>query len=154
MRLVGGIGDEENWVLLWLTGLCSVKLSSNYLLIGGVELPPCCFSWSDPVLEFTGSLVGLMVSFKNTSQNCCCQGHCPLWLDTADPHLYRRLSNTSRLVQPPVESLLFYPRSWCTQILFVLFKSGISVFPSPMEVLKPNPTDLQSQIPWGFLVPW
>ena len=37
------------------------------------------------------------------------------------------------------------------KVLFVPFKS--LCFPSPVEVLKSNPPDLQSQIPWGFSVP-
>ena len=32
-------------------------------------------------------------------------------------------------------------------------KSGVSVFPSPMEFLQSNPTDLQRQIHRGFLLP-
>ena len=39
------------------------------------------------------------------------------------------------------------------KILFVPFKSGVSVCPSPVKVLQSNPTNLQNQIPWGFLVP-
>ena len=38
------------------------------------------------------------------------------------------------------------------KILCVPSKSGVSVSPSSMEVLQSNPTGLQSQIPWGFLV--
>ena len=38
-------------------------------------------------------------------------------------------------------------------VLFVPSNSGISVSPSPVEVLKLNPTGLQSQILWGFPVP-
>ena len=32
-------------------------------------------------------------------------------------------------------------------------KTGVSVSPSPVEVLWSNPTGLQGQIPWGFSVP-
>ena len=32
------------------------------------------------------------------------------------------------------------------------FKIGVSVSPSPVEVLKSNPTGLQGEIPWEFPV--
>ena len=38
------------------------------------------------------------------------------------------------------------------KVLFVPSKSFC--FPSSMEILKLNPADLQSQIPWGFLHPF
>ena len=37
--------------------------------------------------------------------------------------------------------------------LFVPLKTGVSVSPSPMEVLYSNSTGLQGQILWGFPVP-
>ena len=51
------------------------------------------------------------------------------------------------LAQSPVGSLLLSSASWCTQGFVVPSKS-----PSHVEVLKSNPTSLQSQIPWGFSV--
>ena len=54
------------------------------------------------------------------------------------------------LAQCPVGSMLL---SWCAQVLFVPYKSGVSVSLSPLKVLQSNPTGLQSQIPWGFPVP-
>ena len=41
--LMGGTGDGKNRVLLWWAGACSVKLSSNCLLMGGVVHPPWYF---------------------------------------------------------------------------------------------------------------
>ena len=38
------------------------------------------------------------------------------------------------------------------ETLCVPCKSGVSVFPSPVEILQSNPTGLQAQIPWGLLV--
>ena len=32
-------------------------------------------------------------------------------------------------------------------------KTGVSVYPSPMEVFESNPTGLQGKIPWGLPVP-
>ena len=67
------------------------------------------------------------------------------------PHLCWRLPNTHRqvwlsllwghcsfLLHPGTHKTLLCPPSVC--------------FPSPVEVLKSNPTGLQSQIPWGFSV--
>ena len=39
------------------------------------------------------------------------------------------------------------------KIFFVPSKSGVSISPSPVEILKSNATRLQSHIPWGFPVP-
>ena len=39
------------------------------------------------------------------------------------------------------------------EILCAPYKSEISVFPNPMELLQPNPTGLQSQMLWGLLFP-
>ena len=50
-------------------------------------------------------------------------------------------------------SLLLPPGSWWATTLCVPSKSGISVFPSPVEVLQSNPTSLQSLILWEFLSP-
>ena len=36
---------------------------------------------------------------------------------------------------------------------FCANKNGVSVSPSPVEVLQSNPTDCQSQISWGLLIP-
>ena len=36
----------------------------------------------------------------------------------------------------------------------VLSKNGVTVSASPVEVLQSDPTGLQSQLPWGFLVPF
>ena len=33
-------------------------------------------------------------------------------------------------------------------------KTGVTVSPSPVEVLQSNPIGCQSQRPWGFLVPF
>ena len=57
------------------------------------------------------------------------------------------------LAQRPVGSLFLSRRSWCAQVLFVPYKSGVSVSLSPLKVLQSNPAGLQSQIPWGFSVP-
>ena len=37
------------------------------------------------------------------------------------------------------------------KILFMSSKTGISVSPSPVEVLKSNPAGLQGPVPWGSL---
>ena len=74
---------------------------------------------------------------------------------TATPHLCRRPSNTiGRLgsVSCGVTHSSFPLRPAVPKILCVPSKSGVSVSPSSMEVQQSNPTGLQSQIPWGFLV--
>ena len=54
----------------------------------------------------------------------------------ADPHLHRRPSHQQVvLVQSPVELLLFSSGSWCARGFVVPSKTGVSVSPSPVEVL-------------------
>ena len=57
------------------------------------------------------------------------------------------------LAQCSVGSLFLSRGSWCAQVLFVPYKSGVSISLSPLKVLQSNPAGLQSQIPWGFSVP-
>ena len=49
--------------------------------------------------------------------------------------------------------LLFSLRSWCAETLCVPSKSEVSVLSSPVELLQSNPTEFQSQILWGLLLP-
>ena len=76
------------------------------------------------------------------------------WWATAIPHLCRRCSNASRCVW---FSLLWGHCSFplgpgAHKILCVPSRSGVSVSPSPVEILQSNPAGLQSQILWGFPV--
>ena len=57
------------------------------------------------------------------------------------------------LVQSPMGSLLLPPVADAHTTLCVRSKSGVSVPPSPVEVLQSNPTSLQSLILWEFLLP-
>ena len=75
-------------------------------------------------------------------------GHC--W-----PRLCRRPSNShGRSGSVSCGSLLLSPGSWCTQDFFLcVCPLRVSVSPSPLGVEELNPFVLQSQIPWGFLIP-
>ena len=69
------------------------------------------------------------------------------------PHLHWRLMDTHRQFWL---SLLW---GHCSFLLGpgahkVLSVPSKGLFPSPVEVLQSNPTGLQSQIPWGFWVPF
>ena len=57
------------------------------------------------------------------------------------------------LIQSPVGLRFLSPGSWCFVLFLPPSKCGVSVSPSPVELLQSNPTGLQSQIPWEFLVP-
>ena len=83
-----------------------------------------------------------------------------LWWATTDPCLHRESSNARRLIwfsllwshcSLPVGSLLLFPGAH--KILCVPHETGVSISPSPVEVLWSNCAGLQIQIPWGFLVP-
>ena len=133
----------------------------------GAVLPPSqfCLSWGDPALGSMGSVVGLMATSKRahtkgTSQDCCFQ--CPpppapcshsrpmlTHASTGDPPILACMSGKSLVgghysfpLGPDVHRFLFVPSH-----------SGVSVSPSPVEVLQFNLTGLQSQTLWGFWVP-
>ena len=105
-----------------------------------------------------------MVQLRATSKRVYTKGNLPrqllpvplsLWWAAADSGLHRRLSNTSRSV---CFSFLWSHCSFplnlvVCRVLFASFTTGVSVSPSPVEVLESNPADFQGQIPWGFPVP-
>ena len=77
------------------------------------------------------------------------------WWATAEPHLCRIPSNTSRWVW---FSLLWGHCSFplgpdAHTTLYVPSISGVSVSPRPVKVLQSNPASLQSLILWKFLLP-
>ena len=57
------------------------------------------------------------------------------------------------LVQSPMGSLLLSLGPDAHTTCSVPSKSGVSVFPSPVEVLQSNPASLQILILWEFLLP-
>ena len=90
----------------------------------------------------------------NTSQNCCCQFLCP--------HSEPQLPPTSAVDLPilagrsgPVSYgvTAFFPQgAGMHKTLCVPSKSGVSVSPSPVEILQSSPAGLQSQNRWGLLL--
>ena len=90
---------------------------------------------------------------RSTSQNFCCQ--CPFPHGEPQRHpasagdpltLAGRSGSVSFGVTVPSPCIL-------THTLFcVPSKSGVSVSPSPVEVLQSNPTSLQNLILWEFLL--
>ena len=123
-------------------------------------LPGSCLAWGDSALRSVDSMVRLMVTSRRVNAN----GDLPrqllpaapfLWWTPADLCLHRRPSNTRRYLGFSVLwSHCSLPLSLGTcKVLFVPSKTGVSVSPSPVEVLLSNPTGLQSQVPWGFPVP-
>ena len=90
----------------------------------------------------------------NTSQNCPHQGLCTQWA-TANPHLCRRPSKTSRYTWPRLLwGHCFFPLdSGVHETFCVPSRSGVSVSPNPVEVLQSNPPGFQSQILLRRLLP-
>ena len=93
------------------------------------------------------------MSPRETFPDCCYQDHCP-W---AEPLLTHASTG-----DPPTPAGSF-GSVFCGvtapflsfgghKVLFMPSKIGVSLSPSPMEVLLSNPTGLQGQIPWGFPV--
>ena len=89
-----------------------------------------------------------------TSQYGCCQCLCPYCepqpplASAGDPLI---LAGRSGPVSYGVT--VFFPLVLVHTRLCVPSNSGVSVSPSPVEVLQSNPTGLQSQILWGLLFP-
>ena len=91
---------------------------------------------------------------RSTSQNFCCQCPCPHGepqpppASAGDPPtLAGRSGSVSCGVTSPSPLVLMHT------LLCAPSKSGVSVSPSPVEVLQSNPTSLQSLILWEFLLP-
>ena len=84
---------------------------------------------------------------RNTSQNFCCQCPCPRGetepppASAGDPPI---LAGRSGSVSMGSLLLLLGPDAHTT--LCVPSKSGVSVSPSPVEILQSNPASLQSLI--------
>ena len=111
-----------------------------------VVWPVATQHWSLPG-SLVGTLGGLMP--RSTSQNFCCQSQCPCPHGEPQPlpRLCRRpstLAGRSGSVSYGVTASS--PGSHCTHYLCVPSKNGVSVSPSPVEVLQSNSASLQSLI--------
>ena len=90
----------------------------------------------------------------STSQNPCCQ--CPCLL--GEPQLPPTSAGNPPTPAGRSGSVSYgvtAPSPWVlvSTLFCVPSKSGVSVSPSPVEVLQSNPTGFQSLILWGFLLP-
>ena len=73
---------------------------------------------------------------------------------TFTPCFPRRSSKNLKQVCPRfLWSLCFAPGPCAHESLYALFKSRLSVSPSPMELLHTSPAGPQSQMPQGLLLP-
>ena len=122
------------------------------------SLPDSFLAWGDPALESAVRLMGPPRGFlpRGTFPDCCCQclhpcgDPLPTRAATGDPAL------AGGLVQSPGETERKAPFLWglvqrkaCSfPLRFCLCppKTGVSVCPSPVEVLQSNPAGLQGQI--------
>ena len=72
---------------------------------------------------------------------------------TATPCFPRRSSKNLKQVCPRfLWSLCFAPGPCAHESLYALFKSRLSVSPSPMELLHTSPAGPQGQVLWGLLL--
>ena len=139
--LMEGTGSGKSWALLWSAGPCSVKLSTNYLLMGRVALSLCqLFGLRPPnpgvYGRVNGNLQEGLCQEGWTFKDCCRQ--CPHpHAEPCDPRLHGRPSNTSRWFWFRVlwGHCSFPLGLGAYNILFVPSKTGVSVAPSPVEVL-------------------
>ena len=129
--------------------------------MGGAGFPPCwLFGLRQPNTgAYLGSLVGLMTDFeratpRSTSENFCCQCPCPNGETEPPPPPLQETYQHKQvgLVQSPLGSLLLPLGPNAHTILCAPSKSGVSVSPSPVEVLQSIPTRLRSLILYEFLL--
>ena len=131
---MGQTGYVETWVSLWWAEPCSVSLYFSCLLkVGLCSLLVRCFSWGNPVLESTSSMVGLLVNCKRIYANTDFQGLLilvpfPLQQNSVDLNLCKRTSNIHRKVW---FSLLWGPCSFPLSLIShkVLLFSYKCLFP-------------------------
>ena len=127
--------------------------------MGFHSLPGSCLAWGNPALGF----MGFMVELTENSKRVYGKGDLPglmllvpssLSWAPADSHLRRNPSNTSKSFWLSLRwgHYSFPLDLGAHKILFMSSKTGVSVSPSPVEVLKSNPAGLQGPIPWGHLV--
>ena len=77
---------------------------------------------------------------------------CPKWA-TVTPCFPRRSSKSCSQVQPRfLWSLCFAPGPSALESLCVSFKNGVSISPSPVELLCTSPTGLHCQMLWGLFL--
>ena len=155
---IGGLrklpdGRDWLWGKLGLTlmggAMLSKPLTQVFCWRGGVVFLLCSLAWGQIMI---GVIVVMVTSFKRTytsmcgSQDCCIQCHWPCGRPLSPTHLPETPGHSQEsLAQSFVRSLLLFPGSWCSQVLFVPFKS---LFPQSCGISS-NPTGLQDQIPWG-----
>ena len=125
----------KTWVLLWLGGPCSVKFFSDYCWWVGLWILPGRFlSSGDLALGSTGSIVGLTASSKKIYT----KGDIPRMLlpvptSFCEPPLTHSSTGGSSTLTGSFDPVFYW--YWCTKILFVPSKTGVSVSPNSVEVL-------------------
>ena len=123
-----GTGGGKNWVLLWWARPCSVKLSSNHLLMGGVVHPPWYFfDLRLPSSQVYG-LYGLHQ--EGPSQTSAAHARIPVVsLCWTTPPQETLQPQQIVLVWSPVESLLLSSKSCCMQGFICALQDWILCFP-------------------------
>ena len=122
--------------------------------MGLSSFPISCLTCGNPVLEYKGSMVGLLVSSRRTYANtrlpgppCPHSRPLPAHISTEDPQtLTGRSGSVSSEVRAPFPWVVVHTK-------VCVCPPRVSVSPSPVEVLSSDPTGPQGQIPWGFPVP-
>ena len=148
-----GTGGGKNWVFLWWARPCSVKLSSNCLLMGGVVHPPWYFfDLRLPSPQVYG-LYGLHQG--GPSQTSAAGARTPVvspcWTTPPQETLQPQ---QIVLVQSPVESLLLSSKSCCMQSFICALQDWSLCFPQSCgsRVIKSHwpsrPDSLESPSPF------
>ena len=155
-----GTGGGKNWSCS--SGQSLAQNSFNSITcwwVGLCPLPGSCLAWPNPALGSVGSCSGYWwpsraFTSRGTFRDCrclfpaSCRERLLTHACTGDPPTL-----AGRFASASCGSLLLFSGLGAHKILFVTFQTGVSVSPSPVEVLSSDPTGPQGQIPWGFPVP-
>ena len=157
---MGGTGGGESWLLLWQAELSKILIC--LFADGWGWVPSLLVVWPEATQH--QSLLGLCGGANGRLCEGSCQGVVPrtsaasvLVLMVRHSHplpLQETIQHQQvGLVQSPMGSLLLPLGPQAHTTLCVPSKSGVSVSPSPVEVLQSNPASLQSLILQEFLLP-
>ena len=147
----GTVGRWSSVLSLLWAGQCSIKFLSTCLRMYSHHVS--CLTWGDPALKPISSGWANSGLWEPPSQWVW------FWTTAASVFVPTVSHSSPTSVGSPAMLadrsgpisygiIAFFPWVLVHMRLYVFSKSGVSVSPSPVEVLQSNPSGLQSQILW------
>ena len=147
---------KQKYMFFWYSPASSSSLCSCHV---------DCLAWGIPALEPTGCGVGPGLGLRwlclgqftpmNTPWYLCHRFPCPHSESQLPPASPRDPPRSAGRSGPGcyAVTVFFPPGPGVDKSLCASSKSGVSVFPSPVEFLWSSPAGLQSQMLWGLFFP-